>query len=142
MTLKRIRLELARSERFPEGSSWDGYEFVAPLDATGRIDSEQWKGHKKECRARRFLGDGPDEHGYLIHTRHRSWAFSYAPGEDDDTPFFRFEDHPFREGEYVSIAEEGGAYTTYKVVEITDASAIHGPDARPPKRNLSTKPGP
>jgi hypothetical protein len=29
---KRIRLELARSKEFPEGSATHGYEFVAPLD--------------------------------------------------------------------------------------------------------------
>ena len=29
---KRIRLNLARSKEFPQGSSKHGYEFVAPLD--------------------------------------------------------------------------------------------------------------
>ena len=29
---KRIRLNLARSKEFPQGSSRHGYEFVAPLD--------------------------------------------------------------------------------------------------------------
>jgi len=30
--LKRIRLELARSKEFPDGSTAHGYEFVAPVD--------------------------------------------------------------------------------------------------------------
>ena len=34
-TFKRIRLNLARSKEFPQGSSRHGYEFVAPLDANG-----------------------------------------------------------------------------------------------------------
>ena len=35
MALKRIRLELARTADFPEGSPSHGYEFVAPLDLQG-----------------------------------------------------------------------------------------------------------
>jgi hypothetical protein len=31
MTLRSIRLELARTAEFPEGSAERGYEFVAPL---------------------------------------------------------------------------------------------------------------
>jgi hypothetical protein len=41
--LKRIRLNLARSKEFPSGSDEHGYEFVAPLDADGRIDVELWR---------------------------------------------------------------------------------------------------
>ena len=35
MSLKKIRLELARTPGFPEGSGRHGYEFTAPLDAKG-----------------------------------------------------------------------------------------------------------
>jgi len=35
MALKRIRLELARTADFPEGSPSHGYEFVAALDPRG-----------------------------------------------------------------------------------------------------------
>jgi len=38
--LKRIRLNLARSKEFPNGSARHGYEFVAPLDDTGHIDAK------------------------------------------------------------------------------------------------------
>src|SRR5215467_15416005 len=40
--LKRIRLNLARSKEFPTGSARHGYEFVAPLDSSGRIDPRLW----------------------------------------------------------------------------------------------------
>ena len=40
---KRIRLNLARSKEFPQGSSRHGYEFVAPLDSNSHIDAELWK---------------------------------------------------------------------------------------------------
>jgi hypothetical protein len=38
--LKRIGLNLARSKEYPLGSDKHGYEFVAPLDASGHIDAE------------------------------------------------------------------------------------------------------
>ena len=59
-TLKRIRLHLARSKEFPEGSSSRGYEFVAPIDAKGHIDLELWRQHREHCRVRRFWNGEPD----------------------------------------------------------------------------------
>ena len=48
MTLKKIRLELARDRAHPEGSNRHGYEFVGPLDAEGRLDPVLWKKHRVE----------------------------------------------------------------------------------------------
>jgi hypothetical protein len=36
--LKRIRLTLARSKDFPNGSGQIGYDLIAPLDDYGHID--------------------------------------------------------------------------------------------------------
>lgn len=118
MNLKTIRLELARTKDFPEGSHRHGYELVAPLDEDGHLDVEEWRRHRKKCTVYRFwLGDD-DERGYLVHIRNQSWAFSYAPGEEDDEPIFRFEAHPFREGEYISITEHDGVTRPFKVVSV------------------------
>ena len=118
MTFLKIRLELARTPGFPEGSHKHGYEFVAPLDAGGHLDIEDWKRNKTRCTVRRFWEGEDDETGLLIHTRHKIWAFSYAPGEDDDEPVFRFDTHVFREGEYVSITEHDGVTRPFKVVSV------------------------
>lgn len=118
MALKTIRLELARTEGFPDGSSDYGYEFKAPLKADGHIDAEAWRPVKEQCTVRHFRPDEPAETGYLIHTRVRTWAFSYAPGEDDDEPFFRFESHAFKEGEYVSLTGHDGKLLPFKVVSV------------------------
>lgn len=118
MALKTIRLELARMPEFPDGSPEHGYVFVVPLDSDGRIDEERWREDKRACTVTRFWGDEEPETGYLIHTRHRQWAFSYAPGEEDDEPFFRFEDHAFREGEYVSLTGHDGEIYPFRVVEV------------------------
>lgn len=56
MALKKIRLERARDHDFPEGSNEHGYGFVAPANAEGLLDPDEWKAHRAECRATRFLG--------------------------------------------------------------------------------------
>ncbi|MEE9195912.1 MAG: hypothetical protein V3U44_08730 [Alphaproteobacteria bacterium] len=118
MAINVIRLELARTAEYPEGSAAHGYEFIVPLDAESHIDVEAWRADKKASTVKRFWGDEDAEEGYLIHTRHRTWAFSYAAGEEDDEPFFRFESHAFREGEYVSLTGHNGEIHPFKVVAV------------------------
>jgi hypothetical protein len=65
-SLKRIRLNVARSKQFPEGSIRHGYEFVAPLDADGHIDAEMWRQYRDHCRVRRFWGS-EEQIGQLVH---------------------------------------------------------------------------
>jgi hypothetical protein len=123
--LKRIRLNLARSKEFPDGSAARGYEFVAPLDASGHIDVELWRTYREHCRARRFW-DGEEEVGRLIHRsggrEHARWVFDYAEAsEEDDEAGYRFGAHLFRIGEYVSIRDEDGEMHTFKVVAVEPA---------------------
>ena len=121
MSLKRIRLELARTPDFPNGSPQHGYEFVAPLDAKGHLDSAGWPKAKAACTVRRFWDGEASEHGTLIHRKNGSWAFSYEPGDDDDEPIFRFDKHVFRQGEYVSVTEHDGVARPFKVVDVRAA---------------------
>jgi hypothetical protein len=55
--LKHIRLQLARSKAFPNGSASHGYDLVLPLDKNGHIDLELWRKHREACRVRRFWED-------------------------------------------------------------------------------------
>lgn len=118
MSWKVIRLELARHEEWPNGNPNCGYEFQAPLDASGHIDADAWRERKNDATVRRFWEREDDQKGHLIHTRHRTWAFSYVAGEEDDTPFFRFESKAFVAGEYLSITEHDGNDYTFKVISI------------------------
>jgi hypothetical protein len=120
MKLKRIRLEMARNPGFPQGSALRGYEFTAPLTEDGRIDAEAWRspGVRSKCRVRRFWAAEPEQEGELIHTRRRAWAFSYAPGEDDDEAFAKLDRHELKVGEYVTIREPDGRSFTFRIVEI------------------------
>jgi len=111
--LKRVTLNAARSKEFPEGSIRHGYEFVAPLTETGRIDVEGWKAHRGECFVRRFWGNEAPQRGLLVHRPGgrggSTWAFEYASSvaPDEEEEGYRLGDHEFRVGEYVSIREEG-----------------------------------
>jgi hypothetical protein len=124
---KRIRLNLARSKEFPQGSPRHGYEFVAPLDADGRIDVEQWKRDRAHCRVRRFWEGEEDQVGLVVHKpggpEHGRWVFDYdQTAEEDDESGYRFGAHAFQPGEYVSIRDEDGEMHTFQVVSVAPAA--------------------
>ena len=126
-TFKRIRLNIARSKEFPQGSTRHGYEFVAPLDAKDHIDVALWKQHRDQCRVRRFWAGEDDEIGQLVHKpggpEHGRWMFDYNPKRaDDDESGYRFGAHAFRQGEYVSIRDEDGEMHTFQVASVEPAA--------------------
>jgi hypothetical protein len=124
MSLKRIRLELARNLDYPEGSASHGYAFVAPLTDDGQLDPAGWREDRAECTVRRFWAGDDDEHGHLVHHRGHHWAFHYAGmTEDDEEPIFRFDRHRFVVGEYVSITEHDGVQRTFRVAEVVPFEA-------------------
>lgn len=119
MTLRKIRLELARNRDFPDGSPAHGYEFTAPLDKTGHFDPKEWTTARDKCTVRRFWDGADDETGTLIHLRGHHWAFSYDPkADEDDEPIFRFDRHVFKQGEYVSITEHDGVQRTFRIASV------------------------
>lgn len=121
--LKRVRMTLARTKAFPEGSARHGYEFVAPLDATGHIDAAAWKTVREKCHVRRFWGGEPDDIGHLLHRPGGSWAFHYdVVGDEDDEAGYRFAAHTFNVGDYVSIKDEDGELHTFQVTAVTGAA--------------------
>jgi hypothetical protein len=126
-SFKRIRLNLARSKEFPQGSAKHGYEFVAPLDGKGHIDVELWRKDRAHCRVRRFWEGEDDEVGFVVHKpggpEHGRWIFDYNPRRaDDDESGYRFGAHVFRTGEYVSIRGEDGEMHTYQVASVEPAT--------------------
>jgi hypothetical protein len=124
---KRIRLNLARSKDFPEGSARHGYEFVAPLDAQGHIDQKLWTAHRENCGVRRFWAGEEDRIGRLVHkpggSEHARWVFDYNPARaDDDEAGYRFGSHAFVPGEYVTLRDEDEEAHTFRVVSVEPAS--------------------
>ena len=124
---KRIRLNLARSKEFPQGSERHGYEFVAPLDAKGHIDADLWRKHRDNCRVRRFWEGEDDQIGFLVHkpggVEQARWVFDYdKTAEDDDESGYRFGSHAFEPGEYVSIRDDDGEMHTFQVITVETAA--------------------
>lgn len=119
MTLKTIRLELARSKELPGGSKAHGYELKAPLKPDGHLDGDAWREQPRGCTVRRFWGSEDDERGRLIHTARGRWAFSYVDGDDaDDEPIFKLDTHVFKMGEYLSITEHDGIERTFRIASV------------------------
>lgn len=123
MSLAKIRLELARCRQHPEGAPDIGYEFAAPLTGDGRIDAESWQAQRDHCRVRRFRPREEDDIGHLVKKRGgshgHSWAFHYDihSDEEEDETGYRFGDHVFKVGEYVSVREDD-ELMPYKVVRV------------------------
>ena len=128
MTLMRIRLELARSPEFPNGSGAHGYSFVAPLTADGHLDAldaDVARGrvleagdhaHQRGLAAAGRPEDGKD--GHLVH-HGTSWRFHYE-GEDmdEDEPLYKLDRHTIRAGEYLSITEQDEVLRTFRVTQV------------------------
>ncbi len=124
-SLRKVTLHAARSKTFPEGSIRHGYDFVAPLTEEGRINLELWKAHRGECFAHRFWAGEPAMQGLLVHRAGgrggSTWAFEWKSPQvarDDEDEGFRFGDHVFKIGEYVSIREAEGELVTFRVVGV------------------------
>jgi hypothetical protein len=115
---KRIRLVLAREPGHPEGSGAISYSLVAPLSSEGHIDANAWQAHKDDCRVVRSR---PNQDPVIGHLRRRpggSWAFHYElQGGEDDDPGYRFDQHRFVVGEYVTLIEDDGQHP-YRVAAV------------------------
>ena len=119
MSLNKIRLELARTKDFPEGSRRHGYEFVAPLTEDAHIDPKTWKEAKDRCKVVRFWGDDEHQVGLLRHVG-KGWRFDYDKSNDaDDEPFFKLDRHALQPGAYVSVTEPDGIQRAFKVISVT-----------------------
>jgi hypothetical protein len=119
--LKTIRLNLARTAEFPDGSDRHFYRFTAPLDADGHLDPEGWKAHRDMCRVVRSWGGEEEDIGHLVHRPGGSWGFRYDIGGDEgDEAGYRLNSHRFVPGEYVSIRDDDGEMHTFRVVTVTD----------------------
>jgi len=120
MSLKNIRLELARNQDFPQGSKQHGYAFTAPINEDGRIDAREWRAHRDECRVVRFWAGEDDEVGHLVRRTNGMWAFHYdiQGDEEADECGYRFEHHVFKPGEYISINEQDGELRTFRVTRV------------------------
>jgi hypothetical protein len=119
-SLVEITLHLARSKEYPNGSTTHGYRLIAPLDRHGHIDAGLWRKNPDICTVTRFWGNQLPAHGRLVHrpggADGANWGFDYdRHRQDDDEVGFRFANHSFVPGEYVSLRDPDGAMHTFRV---------------------------
>lgn len=129
MTWNTIRLELARTPDFPDGSPGRGYLLHLPLDAHGVIDEATRMAAPGRALVHRFWPGEPDANGYVVRTP-SGWAFSYRPGEEDDEALFRLDRHAFRPGEYVTLTEPDGERLPFRVAIVQPLAAAEAAPAR------------
>ena len=118
MTLMRIRLELARTEDYPQGDAGQGYDFIVPLNSAGHIDANEWRKSRSACTVRQFEAGFVVRQGLVRHVGH-GWRFDYDHlSQQDDEAFFKLDRHVLAPGQYVSIKEPGGQMRPYRVVSV------------------------
>ncbi|WP_231638948.1 hypothetical protein [Aurantiacibacter marinus] len=91
-----------------------------PLDAGGMIDELARAFEPKRATLRRFWPNEPDQSGYVLKVP-GGWAFSHTAGEVDLEPVLHLEDHPIRQGEYLTLTEPDGSRLPFRIVSIANA---------------------
>ncbi len=121
--LAHIYLQPAPTAQETGGAS--DYDFVAPLDAQGRLDAEAWKRDRALCFVHRLEGGEIVARGLLVHrpggAGGGTWAFDYEPGLGDEDSGFHFEARIFAPGEYVSVRDADGKMHTCRVSTVKPA---------------------
>lgn len=112
-----VKLELARTDEFPTGSASRSYLIRLPLNDQALIDEAARAADPGRATIRRFWPNEPDQSGYILKSKN-GWVFSYAVGEEDDENLFHLENHPIRQGEYITIAEPDGDRMPYRIASV------------------------
>jgi hypothetical protein len=126
VAMRKIILEEARAKGAPAGPAVHGYEVVAPLDGAGFINLDAWRKERARCFVHRLERGRIVERGLLVHrpggAGGANWAFDYEAGTmEDEEVGWRFADHAFKPGEYVSVRDDDGELRTFRVSAVAPA---------------------
>ena len=119
MSWKIIRLELARTPEYPEGSPAHAYVLRLPIDDNGMLEKSLLRHPQERPVVRRFWPGEPVREGVIV-PKGRGWVFSYEPGESDDEALFHLENHPVVVGQYLTVTETDGEKLPFKVTGCND----------------------
>lgn len=114
MNWKTVRLELARTREFPNGSAARAYLLRLPLEPCGAIDEVLVQQHPERATVRRHWPNQADCDGYLVR-RPSGWAFSYALGAEVDESLCHLDAANFEIGAQVQVLEVNGERLPYRV---------------------------
>lgn len=123
-----LRLELARTPEYPDGSANHVYLLHLPIGAAGFIDEVRLRAHPERATVHRYWGEEPHRRGYVLATP-AGWAISYEKEEKDDEALFHLETHRLHAGDYVTIIDSDGQRLPMRVV--TEMSLVETDADRP-----------
>lgn len=103
MTWKSVRLELAKTREFPNGSASRAYLLRLPLTDDGRIDEAALDALPDQATVRRLWPSEADVSGHLVRNG-RGWAFLARQGHE---AVFAFDPPPLKVGETIELVERG-----------------------------------
>ena len=112
-----IRLELARSKDYPEGSASRAYLLRLPLEPNGLIDEGALREAPAQAIARRCWPDEPEVAGYVV-ASNGGYAFSDEPAGHPDGHVFRLDSHPIRIGENILLTDPTGGKLPFRVASV------------------------
>ena len=111
---KSIRLELARSPDFPDGSASRAYMLCLPLYEDGTVDEAALNARPIRATIKRFWPNQPDMDGNLVRERD-GWRFSYAPRFEADNKIVHLSCDRLCIGEIVSLTKADGNSLLFRV---------------------------
>jgi hypothetical protein len=117
MKWKLIRLELAQSDEFPNGSASRAYLLRLPLQDDGSIDAPAISKSPARATVRRFWPNEADLSGYVT-ASDGEWAFVYDANNDDAGTIVRHDSNPIRLGEAIILTELDGRRFPYRVTSL------------------------
>ncbi|MDE8652023.1 hypothetical protein [Novosphingobium album (ex Liu et al. 2023)] len=121
MTWNIVRLTLARTPEYPEGSQEHAYELTVPLRSDGQIDTDAFARSPAHATVQRVWPGQGVKRGAILKKR-GGWAFSYEPGDADDEAVFHLENHPLAAGNYVTLTGPDGEALPYRIATIRPLS--------------------
>lgn len=114
VTWKTIRLELAQTESFPQGSAGRAFLLHVPVNAEGFIDSAALHQSPRQAIVRRFWPSEPDQAG-RIERANDDWALCCRAGKAGET-MFQLHGGPLLLGRNVMIQGPDGVRLPFRVV--------------------------
>lgn len=117
MTWNLVRLTLARTAEYPEGSDEHAFEIVVPLLQDGRIDRKAFATAPGRATVQRIWPGQGVQRGQIL-AKPGGFAFSYEPGDADDEDIYHLANHALIAGNYITLAEPDGEQLPFRVVAV------------------------
>lgn len=115
MSWKTVRLELAKTPNYPNGSPVRAYLLRLPLNADGVIDSLLYESNPRQATVRRFWPNEPDRAGVIV-SHPLGWNFVFERNGQRTHEIFQLEAISIALGKHVLVTAPDGQWLPFKVL--------------------------